>query len=182
MPKLLSYSRLRMRAVIRLRQVALGLAIVAPLVCVAWRAGTAEVATGAIAAALPPALDAAGVRSADAPAEAVDAGGRAGKAPAAHTRGSTLTAAGPDGPRTFLATAGLVLEPISQREGPQARMRVRGLRVIRGAPSIRLALNPDAPRVRHRTREHLETLPVLAAARAGALPLPGTALPPPHSS
>lgn len=180
MPKLLSHRGLRARAVARARRLALGLAILAPVLCAAWSAGSVEVAS--VAAALAPALDAAGVRTADAAAGAADADGRAGEAPAAHTRSPTLTAAGPEGPHTFLATAGIVLEPVSQREGPQARMRVRGLRVIRGAPPIRLALNPDAPRVRHKTHEHLETLPALAAARAGALPLPGTALPPPRSS
>lgn len=170
-------SRRRLRV---LRRAALGLGILVAAGA-ALRPGAADAAASAVRAPAGSTADASAATSPE--ANAADTGGAAGAERSAHTRGSTLTAAGPDSPKTFLATSGIALEPVSEREGPQARMRVRGLRVIRGAHRLRLALNPDAPRVRRREQAHLDALPALVRARAGILPSRGTSRPPPsHSS
>ncbi len=181
MRKLPPRNRLRTRPRSEVRRAALGLGLLAALACAAWHIGTLEVADDAVAAVLTPAFDpAVAAHGAAVAANTADAGGHAGAERSTHTRGSTLTAARPDSPETFLGTPGISLDPVSEREGPQARMRVRGLRVIRGARPLRLELNPEAPRFLSRKLAHLDSLPALLQARAGLLPSSrGTSRPPP---
>jgi len=177
-----SYLRTRPRGTPR--RLALGLALLAALVFSAWRVGALEVADGVAATSRSGASDPATAASnVTAAADGASADGAADEEPAAHPRGSRLTAAGPKNPETFLGTPGIALEPVSEREGPQARMRVRGLRIVRGAPRLRLELNPEAPRILSRKLTHLDSLPALLRARSGIVPSRGTSRPPPsHSS
>lgn len=175
MPKSPPRSHFRIRHRGTPHRLALGLALLAALVCAGWRAGGFDFADRAVAAARTRALGpaAAGRGAAAAmPADATVAGGAgAGR--------SALTPAGPDSPATLLAAAGIALEPVSEREGPQARLRVRGLRIIRGVQPPRLVLNPEAPRVLSRKLAHLNALPALLRARSGIVPSRGTSRPPP---
>lgn len=184
MRKIPPRNHLRTRSSGTLRRFGLGLALLAALVLSAWRVGAFEAADGVAAAARSGASDpAAAAPNVAAAADGASADGAADEEPAAHPRGSRLTAAGPESPEAFLGTPGIALEPVSEREGPQARMRVRGLRIIRGAPRLRLELNPEAPRILSRELAHLDSLPALLRARSGIVPSRGTSRPPPsHSS
>ncbi|MFO7260762.1 MAG: hypothetical protein DIU52_006385 [bacterium] len=170
------------------RRAALGAALLAALLaalaCAVWGVAPFAAPEGAAGVRRARVSDAAAeARGAAVAPDAADAVGTRAERPS-RPRRSTLAPTRPDAPATFLAAPGITLEPVSEREGPQARLRARGFRVIRGAPPLRLELNPEAPRVLSRKLAHLDAMPALLRARAGIVPSRSTPRPPPspHSS